>query len=140
MRRSARLCESFTQPARRWQRSSLLTTTACASSSKATACRACFICLRMRRRTSRRRRLTRRARRLSSLRAVPALRLPKGSARVRELLSLLGHTPENDGRQRWFERDEGAERLAHDRALISGDYPSLSYGLNFRHRRVFLEG
>jgi hypothetical protein len=60
---------------------------------------------------------------------------------VRELLSLLGHTlNDGGGRQRWFERDEGAERLAQDRALIRRDYPDLKYGLNFRARRVFLEG
>jgi hypothetical protein len=59
---------------------------------------------------------------------------------VRELLSLLGHTPSNGGRPRWFERDEGAERLGQDRALIRHDYPDLKYGLNFRGRVVFLDG
>jgi len=59
---------------------------------------------------------------------------------VRELLSLLGRLPKNNGRQNWFERDEGAERLAQDRASIARDYPSLKYGLNFRLRSVFLEG
>ncbi len=59
---------------------------------------------------------------------------------MRELLSLAGLTPRADGRQRWFERDEGAERLACDRALIRCDYPDLNYGLNHRHKGIFLDG
>lgn len=59
---------------------------------------------------------------------------------MRELLSLLGHTPENNGAALWFERDEGDARLAYDRAFIAYDYPFLKYGLNFRLRQVFLSG
>lgn len=59
---------------------------------------------------------------------------------MRELLSLVGHTLRTEGRPHWFERDEGAERLAQDRALIRRDYPDLKYGLNYRLRRVFLDG
>ena len=59
---------------------------------------------------------------------------------MRDLLSLLGYTPSDGGRPRWFERDEGAERLTQDRALIRRDYPDLKYGLNFRTRGVFLDG
>jgi len=59
---------------------------------------------------------------------------------VRELLYLAGHTPNDDGRQRWFERDEGAERFAQDRDLIRHDYPDLKYVLNHRLKRVFLDG
>jgi hypothetical protein len=59
---------------------------------------------------------------------------------VRDLLFLLGHTPGNDGRPHWFERDEGAERLARDRALIGSDYPTLKYALNHRLRSIFLDG
>ena len=59
---------------------------------------------------------------------------------MRELLSIVGLTPKSDGRLRWFERDEGAERLAHDRALIRQDYPDMKYGLNFPNKRVFLKG
>ena len=58
---------------------------------------------------------------------------------MRELLSLLGHTPKSDGRERWFERDDGAERLAQDRVLVRREYPDLKYGLIFRNRVVFLE-
>ncbi len=59
---------------------------------------------------------------------------------MRELLSLLGHTPKVNGRLNWFERDNGDERLAQDRALIRHDYPDLKYGLNYSHRKVFLYG
>lgn len=59
---------------------------------------------------------------------------------MRELLYLVGPTPGADSRQRWFQRDEGEERLAHDRTLIERDYPTLKYGLNYRLRRVFLDG
>ena len=59
---------------------------------------------------------------------------------MRELLSLAGPTPNDDGRRRWFERDEGAERLVRDRALIRHDYPGLKYVLNHRQRRVLLDG
>lgn len=59
---------------------------------------------------------------------------------MRELLSLAGHTPNDGGGQRWFERDEGAERLDQDRELIHRDYPDLKYGLSHRQRRVFLDG
>lgn len=59
---------------------------------------------------------------------------------MRELLSLVGPTPRANGKPRWFERDEGAERLAQDRTLIHHDYPDLKYGLNHRHSRVFLDG
>jgi hypothetical protein len=41
---------------------------------------------------------------------------------------------------RWFERDEGDERLRRDRALIRHDYPDLKYGLNARLKMVFLDG
>lgn len=59
---------------------------------------------------------------------------------MRELLYLVGHTPKADGKRRWFEQDEGDERLARDRALINRDYPDLKYGLNYRLRKVFLDG
>jgi hypothetical protein len=59
---------------------------------------------------------------------------------VRELLSLVGPTPRTDRRTRWFEQDEGHERLERDRALIRRDYPDLKYGLNHRLKRVFLDG
>jgi len=60
--------------------------------------------------------------------------------RVRELLYLVGPTPESDGRTRWFQRDKGDERLKQDRVLIRHDYPDLKYGLNHRLKRVFLDG
>jgi hypothetical protein len=59
---------------------------------------------------------------------------------VRELLYLVGPTPKTDGRLRWFERDEGDERLKQDRALIRHDYPNLKFGLNWRHKKIFLDG
>jgi hypothetical protein len=59
---------------------------------------------------------------------------------VRELLYLVGPTPTADDRVRWFERDEGDERLRRDRALIRHDYPDLKYGLNARLKMVFLDG
>jgi hypothetical protein len=59
---------------------------------------------------------------------------------VRELLYLVGPTPRTDRRTRWFERDEGDERLKRDRALICHDYPDLRYGLNHRLKRLFLDG
>ena len=59
---------------------------------------------------------------------------------MRELLYLVGPTPKADGRTRWFERDEGDERLKRDRALIRHDYPDLKYGLNHRSKTVFLDG
>lgn len=59
---------------------------------------------------------------------------------MRELLYLVGPLPRTDRRTRWFERDEGDERLKRDRALICHDYPDLKYGLNHRLKRVFLDG
>ncbi|MEP7342619.1 MAG: SEC-C metal-binding domain-containing protein [Acidobacteriota bacterium] len=59
---------------------------------------------------------------------------------MRELLYLVGHTPKDDGKRRWFEQDDGDERLAQDRALIRRDYPGLKYGLNYADRKVFLDG
>lgn len=59
---------------------------------------------------------------------------------MRELLYLAGHTLKDDGKRRWFEQDEGDERLTQDRALIRGDYPGLKYGLNHAGRKVFLDG
>lgn len=59
---------------------------------------------------------------------------------MRELLYLVGPTPTVNRRTRWFERDEGDERLKRDRALIRQDYPDLKYGLNHRLKRVFLDG
>lgn len=59
---------------------------------------------------------------------------------MRELLYLVGPTPKTDGRTRWFERDEGDERLRRDRALIRHDYPDLKYGLNHRLKTIFLDG
>jgi hypothetical protein len=68
------------------------------------------------------------------------LRLPKESARVRELLYLVGPMPTDDGRTRWFERDDGDARLKRDRELIRHHYPDLKYGLNHRSKQVFLDG
>jgi hypothetical protein len=59
---------------------------------------------------------------------------------VRELLSLAGPTPKTDGRTRWFERDEGDARLKQDRALIRHDYPDLKFGMNWRLKKIFLDG
>lgn len=59
---------------------------------------------------------------------------------MRELLSLAGPTPNDDGKRRWFEQDEGEARLAQDRELIRHDYPGLKYVLNHRLRRVHLNG
>lgn len=59
---------------------------------------------------------------------------------MRELLHLHGLTPQNKRNAKWFERDEGDSRLAHDRKLIASKYPDLKYGLNYRHRIVFLCG
>lgn len=59
---------------------------------------------------------------------------------MRELLHLAGLTQNDDGRRRWFERDDGEARLARDRALIRHDYSGLKYVLNHRQRRVLLDG
>ncbi len=59
---------------------------------------------------------------------------------MRELLYLVGPTPKTDGRTRWFEQDEGDERLKQDRALIRHDYPDLKFGMNWRHKKIFLDG
>jgi hypothetical protein len=59
---------------------------------------------------------------------------------VRELLHLHGHTPQNKSDEKWFERDGGNARLAHDRQLIRSKYPALRYGLNHRKKVVFLQG
>jgi hypothetical protein len=60
--------------------------------------------------------------------------------RVRELLSLAGHTLKVDGKPRWFERDEGDERVTRDREIVRRYYPDLKYGLNHYFRSVFLDG
>jgi len=40
----------------------------------------------------------------------------------------------------WYERASGAARLSHDRALVAGHYPTLSYRINEGEGRVYLEG
>lgn len=59
---------------------------------------------------------------------------------MREWLHLLGPTPPSDGPLKWFERDEGDARLAHDRALIAEAYPDLKFALNFKFRQVVAQG
>jgi hypothetical protein len=59
---------------------------------------------------------------------------------VRELLFLVGPTPKTDGKTRWFEQDEGDVRLKQDRALIRHDYPDLKLGMNWRLKKIFLDG
>ena len=59
---------------------------------------------------------------------------------MRELLYLVGPTPKTDERTRWFESDEGDERLKRDRELIRVDYPDLKYALNYRLNTIFLDG
>lgn len=59
---------------------------------------------------------------------------------MRELLYLVGPTPKTNERNRWFECDEGDERLKRDRELIRVAYPDLKYGLNYRLKTIFLDG
>ncbi len=59
---------------------------------------------------------------------------------MRDLLYLHVHTPEIKPADKWFERDEGDARLAHDRRLIAAKYPDLKYVLNHRKKIVFLRG
>ena len=59
---------------------------------------------------------------------------------MRELLYLVGPTPKIDESARWFERDEGDQRLQQDRALIRYDYPGLRFGMNWRRKEIFLYG
>lgn len=59
---------------------------------------------------------------------------------MREWLSLLGHTPENKNGEKWYERDAGDARLAHDRRLLAGKYSSLKYALNFQTFKAILQG
>lgn len=59
---------------------------------------------------------------------------------MRELLYLVGPTPKIDDNTRWFEADEGDERLRRDRELIRENYPDLKYGLNYRLKTIFLDG
>lgn len=40
----------------------------------------------------------------------------------------------------WFERAEGATRLAHDQALVAREYPSLSFRIDRESGDVYLEG
>lgn len=40
----------------------------------------------------------------------------------------------------WYERSDGAARLAHDRALVCASYPTLSQRIDEEARRVHLEG
>lgn len=59
---------------------------------------------------------------------------------MREWLSLLGHTPANKKGEKWYERDAGDARLAYDRKIIAGKYPSLKYALNFQTFKAILQG
>jgi hypothetical protein len=59
---------------------------------------------------------------------------------MREWLHLLGRSPNSNGRQKWFERDAGDTRLAHDRKIISEKYPDLEFALNFRLQKAVLRG
>lgn len=57
---------------------------------------------------------------------------------MREWLHLLGRLPKNNGQPKWFERDAGDARLAHDRKLLAQKYPDLEFALNFRLQKVVL--
>jgi hypothetical protein len=59
---------------------------------------------------------------------------------MREWLHLLGRSPKNNGEPKWFERDDGNARLAHDRRLLTGKYPDLEFALNFRLQKAVLRG
>lgn len=48
--------------------------------------------------------------------------------------------PESEEPLKWFERDDGDVRLAHDRKLLAGKYPDLQFALNFKLTKVILRG
>lgn len=59
---------------------------------------------------------------------------------MREWLHLLGPISKRNDPPKWFERDDGDARLAHDRRLLAERYPDLEYRLNFRLQKVVLRG
>lgn len=59
---------------------------------------------------------------------------------MREWLHLLGPMGKPSDPPKWFERDDGDARLAHDRSLIRSAYPGLTFALNFKLRQVTLRG
>lgn len=59
---------------------------------------------------------------------------------MREWLHLLGPMEKPSDPPKWFERDEGDARLAHDRSLIRFAYPDLTFALHFKQRQVILRG
>lgn len=59
---------------------------------------------------------------------------------MRDWLYLLGRMPPNKTGEKWFERDAGDARLAHDRRLLAETYPNLKFALNFALCKMVLRG
>lgn len=59
---------------------------------------------------------------------------------MRDVLFLLGPTPETNRAKVWYERDHGDARLSSDRKLLGITFPTLRYGLNYRTKTALLTG